>query len=119
MNDELILTLIAKVDEIQARIAAPAPATIPREWLSIKQVAEVTSLSADHIRRHVVGGTLPCTNVGTPDRPLYRISLKDLETFMNQRRAGALAPPKKKGKTPLPYSPFIRTSKMEKIAAQG
>jgi hypothetical protein len=55
-----------------------------------------TDLSQKHIRRAVVGGTLPAANQGTPDRPIYRISRKDIEEWMERRKAGPQPPPRRK-----------------------
>jgi hypothetical protein len=57
-----------------------------------------------------VGGTLPASNVGTPDRPLYRVSRDNIRTWMKEREAGP-KPPLRKGRfkkstpTPKPAPP--------------
>lgn len=84
-----------------------------QEWLSIKEAAVVVGLSEDHVRRAVTGSALPCSNVGTNDRPLYRISRKDLEAFMERRKAGALPPQKGRGKRKLQPSPFFSAKQLE------
>jgi excisionase family DNA binding protein len=66
---------------------------VEQGYFSIKQAAAYTALSGDHVRRAVKGGTLPVSNVGTPDRPLYRISRSDLDAFMRERQAGPKPPP--------------------------
>jgi excisionase family DNA binding protein len=63
-------------------------------WLSIKQAATYMSLSQDHVRRAVLGGTLPASNVGTPDRALYRISREAIDRWMQEREAGAILTPR-------------------------
>lgn len=83
-------------------------------WLSIENAAMYADVSPDHIRRAVRGAMLPASNVGTPDRPLYRISRQDLDAWLEKRKAGALPPPRKKKKAPsvtsLPPSRHLRAS---------
>ena len=79
------------VEQVRKRLEMP-----PQEWFSIKQAAAYAGLSGDHVRRAVTGAMLPCSNVGTPDRPLYRISRRDLEGWLEKRKAGALPPPRRK-----------------------
>jgi hypothetical protein len=70
------------------------------EYLSINKAAVMCGLSPAHIRRAVVGGTLPCSNVGTADRPTYRISRIAVRQWMKDREAGPKPPPRKrKGNT--------------------
>jgi excisionase family DNA binding protein len=88
-----------------------------QEWFSIFEAAALTGLSDDHIRRAVVGGTLPASNVGTPDRPIYRISKIDIGEWMEKRKAGALPTPRRKKRSTqeptgaLPFSPHLPRSK--------
>lgn len=94
----------------------------PLEYFSIEQATTITGLSDDHIRRAILGGTLPASNVGTPDRPYYRISRENLKDWMEQRKAGAFPPPARKkvrrDPKPLPVSPhFPRSSARTCLAA--
>lgn len=57
--------------------------TVTQEWFSIRQVAQITGLSDDHIRRAVKAGKIPSSDVGNTDRPIYRIKKKDIEDFMS------------------------------------
>src|SRR4051812_27066144 len=57
-----------------------------QEWFSIDEVAAMTGLSDDHIRRHVTAGLLPVTNQGTYDKPYYRIHRRDIDEWMMKRR---------------------------------
>ena len=85
-----------------------------QEWFSIKEAAKLTGLSEDHIRRAVVGGVLPCSNVGTPSRALYRISRDSVARWMKEREVGPKPPPRRKkdvGPRPLPFSPHVHRSK--------
>src|SRR5687767_13326675 len=63
---------------------------VEKEWFSIGEAAILTGLSQDHVRRSILGGTLPASNMGTPDRPLYRIHRKDIDGWMEQRKAGPI-----------------------------
>ncbi len=76
-------------------------------WLSIKHAAEYADLSNKHIRKAVTGAMLPASNVGTLDRPYYRISKVDLDVWLEKRKSGAIPPQKRKGATSaLPPSQF-------------
>ncbi len=81
-----------------------------REYYSIKGAARVLEVSPDHIRRAVVGGTLPCSNVGTMGRPTYRISRTDLLAWVEKRKAGAIPPPRRKVAAVTPPSRHRRVS---------
>src|SRR5262245_56585213 len=83
--DEVLLRL----DQLEKALKRPQ-----QEWFTIIEVAALTGLSDPHIRRAVTGGTLPASNVGTPDRPIYRISEKDIVEWMEKRKAGALPTPR-------------------------
>ncbi len=65
---ELLERLAARVEALQSSLRPP-------EFYSIKQAAEVLGVSADHIRRAVVGGVLakPKSSARWPGRP-YRIA---------------------------------------------
>jgi hypothetical protein len=81
------------------------------EWLSIKGAAAVMGLSPDYVRRAVIGGVLASSNVGTPDRPCYRISRGAIAAFMKEREAGPRAGPRKVAKPkPLRVSPHFPKS---------
>ena len=107
--EERIESLLVRLERA---VTQPAQA-----WFSIKGAAALTGLSPAHIRRAVTGGTLACSNVGSMDRPTYRISREDIEEWMKRRKAGALPPPKRKGRgarpggagvePALPYSKFM------------
>ena len=102
--------ILHRLDKLQQSLDQPK-----QEWFSIKQAAVLTGLSADHVRRAVTGGTLQCSNVGTNDRPTYPcISRKDIEDWMDKRKAGALPPTRRKKKSQevsLPVSPHLRTAR--------
>lgn len=116
MDDELreLSCLVQKVavdvSSILKRLEHPGPV---QEWFSIKDAAKIVGLSNDHVRRAVTGADLACSNVGTPDRPLYRISRTDLGEYMEQRKSGAL--PRQRKKRTLPHSRFFRPSKSRKL----
>jgi excisionase family DNA binding protein len=66
------------------------------DWLSIKEAAALTGLSAPTIRRAILSGALPATNKGSKRRPLYRVKRADLVTWMNanQSQGGHPVPPR-------------------------
>jgi excisionase family DNA binding protein len=99
-----------------------AAAERPRqEWFDIKEVAAMTGLSDTHVRRAIIGGTLLASNMGTPDRSIYRVRYSDIEAWMEKRKAGALPPPRRKSQpaepAQLPFSPHRRPSKYPGSAA--
>src|SRR5688500_154979 len=109
--EELLKELIETVRRLERRLMKPAPTP---EWYSIQEVAKLTQLSEDHIRRAVVGGTLPAASVGTPDRPLYRISRKDIVEWMERRKAGPVLTPRRKKSAPaLPNNPYFKKPREE------
>ena len=74
-----------------------------QEWFSIDEAAMLTGLSADHVRRHVTGGTLPVCNQGTFEKPYYRIRRSDIDTWMSQRMQQPGPAARKKKTTPGSY----------------
>ena len=74
-----------------------------QEWFSIDEVAALTGLSADHVRRHVTGGTLPVCNQGTFEKPYYRIRRSDIDAWMAQRMQQPGPAARKKKTTPGSY----------------
>jgi excisionase family DNA binding protein len=90
----LLQSLATKVDAIQSSLQP-----LQAEFYSIKQAAVVVGVSADHIRRAVVGGTLACSNVGTMGRPTYRIARTDLLAWVEKQKAGAIPPARFKVKS--------------------
>ena len=111
---ESLYSLVQALHERLDRV----PGQVAPEWLSIEQAAALTSLSKDHVRRAIVGGTLVSSNVGTPDRPLYRVSRENIGKWMKEREAGP-KPPLRKGRLkkskleakPLPPSPHFPQSR--------
>src|SRR5262249_28302876 len=96
------------ISALEVRLTMPR-----REWFSIKEAAELTGLSSDHMRRAVVGGTLPARNQGSSSRPLYRISREKLNVWMAEREMGPKPPPGRRKKKreelkPLPQSKHFR-----------
>lgn len=109
--------LLAAIKSLQAEVGRLGGQVAP-EYLSIQQAAAFTSLSQDHIRRAILGGVLPASNVGTPNRPLYRVSRESVRTWMREREAGP-KPPLRKGRLkksqaapkPVPPSPHFPQSR--------
>lgn len=91
MQDELKELLVKILNELQDRPSLPA-----KEFYSINEAAALTSLSAKHVRRAVVGGALIASDLGTKDHPLYRISRRNLLKWMEDREDGAKPPKKEK-----------------------
>jgi excisionase family DNA binding protein len=70
--------------------------TPTQEWLSIEETAGLTGLSDDYVRRHVTSGLLPVANMGTFDKPLYRIRRRDIDDWMAKRREAPCPAPRKR-----------------------
>lgn len=77
------------------------------EWFSINQVAKLTNLSPDHIRRNVIAGFLPASNTGTSDKPHYRIRRKDIDTWMEKLKETPQSPPRKGKKAKLGPGSYV------------
>jgi excisionase family DNA binding protein len=73
---EQVLRRLEKVDAVS------------QAYFSIKQAAAYTGLSEDHVRRRIVKGILPSSNVGSKDRPLYRVARADIDRWMESRKMG-------------------------------
>lgn len=101
------------VEQLELRIQAP-----PQEWYSIKETAIMTGLSSDLVRDAVLGGNLPTSNMGSPDRPLYRISRSAIYTWMKDREAGPKPARRRRlqDKLPLPASRHFRTKKQAAVS---
>ena len=65
------------------------------DFLSIKDAAGLTSLSYSHVRRAVLSGELPASNIGSTRHPVYRIARKDLAEWMERKKGGNLKVPPK------------------------
>ena len=89
---------------------APSPA---QEYYSIKNCAFIAGVSPDHIRRAIVGATLPASDLGTKDHPLYRVHRDHLREWAEIRQSGA-KPPMKKSK-PL-VSAHIKSRKAKQLS---
>jgi hypothetical protein len=63
--------------------------------LSIKQASKCVNLSESYLRRAIARSDLPASNVGTANRPLWRIAGRDLEDWLLARKGGTpVIPPK-------------------------
>lgn len=100
VGPDLVLTLVEQSKQIIEqqriiieRLGQPEPA-----YFNIANAAKYLGLSGPFIRRAVTSGMLSVSNVGTPDKPAYRISRKDLHEYMEKRKAGAIARPTKRKK---------------------
>ena len=62
-------------------------------YLTPRQAAEFIGVSHEHLHRLIRQGALTAMNVGRgPKLPRWRVSVKDLEAFMESRRSRELAP---------------------------
>jgi len=79
---------VAKLLEVQERAVT--------EWLSVAQAAQVTGLSATTIRRAIGGRDLAASNMGSDQRPLWRIGRQELAEWMSKQKGGGTnaVPPK-------------------------
>lgn len=86
------------------------------EYLSVKDAATYCGMSVDHLREQINMGEIPATNIGSPDRATYRISLTNLEEFMKRKEAGALCPPsvRKSRREGLPTSPHLGRKRLSR-----
>ncbi len=100
MTDDLEDRL-TRLESLLRRILDATQHRLPdQEWFSIEEVAVITGLSNDHVRRHVRTGLLPVVNQGTFEKPYYRIHRKDIDAWMDKRREAPSPAPRKK---PGPY----------------
>jgi excisionase family DNA binding protein len=88
-----VVTVEERLERIEAMLRG---ALQPPEFYSIKGAAGVVGVSSDHIRRAVVGGILPASNIGTPSRPTYRIARTDLLAWVEKGKAGGFTPASRK-----------------------
>jgi excisionase family DNA binding protein len=103
VGKELHAELLERIEALTALVKQQNRRPMPTpEWLDIKRAAVYLSLSGKTIRRAITSGMLPCSSVGTPDRATYRISRKDLDEYMERRKAGAIPRPRKKKNAPEP-----------------
>jgi excisionase family DNA binding protein len=89
------------VEQIAQAVAARLSKTPRQEWYSIKEAAQVVGLSASYVRRAVVAGHLPVSNMGSMQMPLYRLYRDDLMAWMRRREAKPCPPPRKRPQAPL------------------
>jgi excisionase family DNA binding protein len=82
-----------------------------QEWFSIEQASVLTGLSPDHVRQHVTAGMLPVSNMGTFEKPYYRIHRKDIDEWMAKRREAPNPAPRRKKADPGPGSYVSRHHK--------
>ena len=103
MGTETLDLVLQRLERIEAALAALAGRMQQRpeqEWLSVDEVAALTGLSDDHVRRHVTSGLLPVSNQGTYDKPYYRIRRSDVDEWMMKRRETPSPAPRKKKAVP-------------------
>ena len=64
------------------------------DYLSIKEAAGVSRLPYSHVRRAVLAGELPASNVGSDSHAVYGIARSDLTAWMNTKKGGVRLPPR-------------------------
>lgn len=72
-----------------------------QKYFSVKDTAKYVGLSEDKVRDWIAYGLLPCSNVGSPDRPVYRIDRIDVEELMKKLK---VVPVRTTGSIALPFS---------------
>lgn len=65
--------------------------------LTVNDVAQRLTVTADHVRALITGGRIRAMNVSAGTRPLYRIDPEDLEAYIDSRKAEAAAPAAARG----------------------
>jgi excisionase family DNA binding protein len=98
LRDGVEAEMLVRLERIEDKLDGVAEKSKPApDYSSIKQAARITGLSDSHIRRAVVSGELPASNIGSSaSHPIYRIALKDLHDWMNNKKGGNRVPPKSK-----------------------
>src|SRR4051812_42437362 len=97
MEDDQFNSLAQRLERIEALLTCLTPRPVnAQEWFSIEQTAALTGLSSDHVRRHVTAGLLPVSNMGTFEKPYYRIHRKDIDEWMARRRESPVPVPRKR-----------------------
>jgi hypothetical protein len=92
MGDEVCARL-ERVERLLEQLLAGQAPPARSGWLSLKEAAVEVGVSVKHLRREVLAGMLAAANLGTPDRPLYRIAVGDLAAYLERRKAGPVVPP--------------------------
>lgn len=59
--------------------------------LSTTAAARLLGVSRDTVVRHIAAGQLAAINVGTGERPVYRVSIGSIEDFKTRRLTAAAA----------------------------
>jgi len=86
--DRLETAIIERIEKALSRRLVP-------EYVSISQAAKTTALSYSHVRRAVLSGELPASNIGSTRHPVYRIAGSDLAEWMEKKKGGSLKVPPK------------------------
>ena len=88
--------MLVRLERIEGKLDGVVRTSKPTpEYASINQAARITGLSNSHVRRAVVAGELPASNIGSASHPTYRIALKDLHDWMNKKKGGTVKVPPK------------------------
>lgn len=93
MNElQIMAEAVARIDRGVAKLLEAQEAAVA-EWLSVAQAAQVTGLSDTTIRRAIGGRDLAASNVGSEQRPVWRIARRDLTAWMEKQKGGTEAVP--------------------------
>jgi excisionase family DNA binding protein len=85
-------------------------------YFNVEEAADFIGCSKQHIYRLKNSGILPASNIGSNDGPDFRFARADLVAYMEERKAGAKPPlRRKKGASPLPL-PLSRHRRQSKGA---
>jgi excisionase family DNA binding protein len=78
---ERLEALRQEVSRLRAVTAIPQ-----REYFSVKETSKILGISEKCVRRLLKCRELPCANFGGPQRPTFRISRADINTWVASRR---------------------------------
>jgi excisionase family DNA binding protein len=75
VNDEQL----NRIEALLQGLVADAKA----EWLPVKGAAEITACHSNTVRRAIASGLLAASNIGSQERPVYRLHRKDIKAWMD------------------------------------
>lgn len=59
------------------------------EWVPVKRAAEIMGCHSNTLRRAIASGFLAASNIGSEERPVYRLHRKDIKAWMDGMRSTA------------------------------
>lgn len=79
--EQISASVLARVNAVlQQELKSTRPSLVR---LTVKEVAEQLKLSEKTIHKYLSAGRLRGSNLGTFDKPIWRISQQDVENFLN------------------------------------